>query len=75
MKNNRYTAKTLKISGHIQKNGVFMKKILIVSILVSLLASCGHVGGHKHHDESSHSCSDKDMCKDKKECEDCKKTK
>ncbi len=65
-----------------------MKKILIMSILVSLFASCGHIGGHKHHDESTCGSSEKQPCKDgcstnkdakadvkkdKKECEACKK--
>lgn len=62
-----------------------MKKILIMSILVSLFASCGHMGGHKHHDESACGCSEKQPCKggcstdkdakkEKKECEACKKS-
>ncbi len=51
-----------------------MKKILTLSILAMLFASCGHTGGHKHHDDSSHSCNDKQTCKDKEKCEECKKT-
>ena len=55
-----------------------MKKILIVSILVSLFASCGHMGGHKNHDHCKGGCaaeesSKADVKKDKKECEECKK--
>ena len=65
-----------------------MKKILIMSILVSLFASCGHMGGHQHHGESASGCSEKQPCKggcatdkdtkadakkDKKECEACNK--
>lgn len=61
-----------------------MKKILMLSILVTFFASCGHMYGHKHHGEASSCCSCKGGCstdkeaktdvkKDKKECEDCKK--
>ena len=61
-----------------------MKKILILSILVSFFASCGHMGGHKHHNHSGCSVCEKTPCKGectadstkaevKKECEECKK--
>ncbi len=66
-----------------------MKNIFVASVLVLLLASCGHTNSQKHHDHSNCGSSEKKDCKGgcdtgekaksdvkegQKECEECKKT-